>query len=87
MSKEIYTCDACHYTFEAETGCDHCPDCGKKYHVFGDSHMEQIAKQHGISYTAELPIDPSLAAACDEGKIAEINGPWLDKIVDMLEEQ
>lgn len=21
MSKEIYTCDACHYTFEAETGC------------------------------------------------------------------
>ena len=64
-----------------------CPDCGKKYHVFGDSHMEQIAKQHGISYTAELPIDPSLAAACDEGKIAEINGPWLDKIVDMLEEQ
>ena len=30
MSKEIYTCDACHYTFEAETGCDQCPDCGKK---------------------------------------------------------
>ena len=26
MSKEIYTCDACHYTFEAETGCDQCPD-------------------------------------------------------------
>ena len=30
MSKEIYTCDACHYTFEAETGCDQCPDCAKK---------------------------------------------------------
>ena len=30
MSKEIYTCDACHYIFEAETGCDQCPDCGKK---------------------------------------------------------
>lgn len=28
--KEIYTSDACHYTFEAETGCDQCPDCGKK---------------------------------------------------------
>ena len=28
MSKKIYTCDACHYTFEAETGCDQCPDCG-----------------------------------------------------------
>ena len=33
MSKEIYTCDACHYTFEAETGCDQCPDCGKN--LFG----------------------------------------------------
>lgn len=30
MRKEIYTCDACHYTFEAEAGCDQCPDCGKK---------------------------------------------------------
>ena len=30
MSKTIYTCDACHYTFEAEAGCDQCPDCGKK---------------------------------------------------------
>ena len=24
MRKEIYTCDACHYTFEAEAGCDQC---------------------------------------------------------------
>ena len=30
MRKEIYTCDACHYTFEAEAGCDQCPDSGKK---------------------------------------------------------
>ncbi len=28
--KEIYTSDACHYTFEAEVGCDQCPDCGKE---------------------------------------------------------
>ena len=30
MNKEIYTCDACRYIFEAESGCDQCPDCGKK---------------------------------------------------------
>ena len=30
MSKKIYTCDACHYTFETETECGQCPDCGKK---------------------------------------------------------
>lgn len=30
MIKDIYTCDSCHYTFEAEAGCNQCPDCGKK---------------------------------------------------------
>lgn len=33
MSKEIYTCDACHYTFEAETGCDQCPGIAAKKRV------------------------------------------------------
>ena len=30
MSKKIYTCDACHHTFEAQAGCDQCPYCSKK---------------------------------------------------------
>lgn len=25
----IYTCDSCRYIFEAEAGCNQCPDCGK----------------------------------------------------------
>ena len=46
MSKEIYTCDACHYTFEAETGCDQCPDCGKKRVRPADN---QESKESGAS--------------------------------------
>ena len=64
-----------------------CPDCNKKYHIFGDSNMKQIADQYGISYTAELPINPELATACDEGAIETIDAPWLEKIVDMLEKE
>ena len=49
--------------------------------------MKQIADQYGISYTAELPINPELATACDEGAIETIDAPWLEKIVDMLEKE
>ena len=46
MSKKIYTCDACHYTFEAETGCDQCPDCGKK-RVRPADEQESKEYKHG----------------------------------------
>ena len=38
MSKKIYTCDACHHTFEAQAGCDQCPDCSKKRVRPADEH-------------------------------------------------
>ena len=28
-SKDVFTCDTCHYIFEAEIPCTQCPDCGK----------------------------------------------------------
>lgn len=64
-----------------------CPHCGVQSRVFGESHLEQIASKHGIELIAELPIDPAIAAACDEGRAEEIEGDWLDQIVDMLEKK
>ncbi len=48
-----------------------CPDCGKRHEIFGKSHIEEIAKRHGLKVLARLPIDPALAAACDAGKVEE----------------
>lgn len=62
-----------------------CPDCGKEYPVFGESHVEKVAKEFEISQTAKLPINPKLAAACDKGMIELFEGDWLDNIADMLE--
>ena len=45
-----------------------CPDCGKKHAIFGESHIDQVAKEHNIPVLARLPIDPAVAAACDAGK-------------------
>jgi len=65
--------------------CFICPDCGKEYQIFGESHIEEIAQKHKIDMTAKLPINPKLAAACDRGMIELYEGDWLDTLADRLE--
>lgn len=64
-----------------------CPDCGKQIKLFGESHIDEIAKKYNIDTVAKLPIDPKLASACDEGNIEDFEGEWLEnifkKITDM----
>lgn len=61
-----------------------CPDCGKEIHVFGESHIDEIAQKHGVETVARMPIDPKLAAACDAGTIESFNGTWLDSVLEKL---
>ncbi|MFY9379706.1 MAG: Mrp/NBP35 family ATP-binding protein, partial [Acutalibacteraceae bacterium] len=39
-----------------------CPDCGKEIKVFGESHIEKIAKDKSLDILGKIPIDPRLAA-------------------------
>lgn len=55
-----------------------CPDNGRDYKIFGDSHIDEIAKEHNLSVIAKLPINPELAAACDKGEVESICGNWFD---------
>ena len=57
-----------------------CPDCGKEHSIFGESRIEEFAKQFDIPVCAKLPIDPKLAAACDKGTIELYGGSWLDEL-------
>ena len=62
-----------------------CPDCGKKIQVFGDSHIEEIAKEYGLPVLARIPMNPKLAAACDKGMIELFKGDWLQDAVSAIE--
>ena len=62
-----------------------CPDNGKEYKIFGESHLETIAREHHIHVTARLPIDPRIAESCDQGQIEFYEGPWLDPVLEMLD--
>ena len=61
-----------------------CPDCGKKHHIFGESHIEEIAKAHSVDTVSQIPINNKLAAAVDAGAIELFEGDWLDNIADKL---
>ncbi len=61
-----------------------CPDNGKNYAVFGDSHIDEIAATHGLPVLARLPIDPSIAAACDKGEIESLDAPWFGEAAELL---
>ena len=48
-----------------------CPDCGKRHYIFGASHAGETCLLYGIDMLGQLPIDPTLAAACDRGAIEQ----------------
>lgn len=62
-----------------------CPDCGKQLHVFGESHIDEVAAKYDLKVLGKLPIDPTLAASCDNGVIELFEGDWLNAAADLLE--
>lgn len=63
----------------------HCPDNGKDYKIFGESHLEQTAAAYGLKVLANLPIDPAIAAACDAGKAEELELTAINDCCSYLE--
>ena len=62
-----------------------CPDCGKQIELFGHSKAEAVANQFSLPFLGRLPIDPAVAALCDEGRIEEVQLPALDIACDAVE--
>lgn len=64
-----------------------CPDCGKHIKVFGDSHIEEIAKENGLEVLGQIPMRSETARLCDEGRIEELNADYLDHACDVILEK
>jgi len=64
-----------------------CPDCGKQIKVFGESHIDEVAKEHGLDVLAKMPMNPKLAALCDKGMLELMETDVLDSAVDVIEEK
>ena len=63
-----------------------CPDCGKKIEVFGKSHLDAVAAEHGVPILARLPIDPKVAEAYDSGLMETVNTDDLSNAIAAVEQ-
>jgi len=62
-----------------------CPDCSKRYDIFGSGGARQYAEEAGIPFLGEIPINIQLRVRGDEGQaMANFNdphvGPYLERI-------
>ena len=62
-----------------------CPDCGKKISVFGESHLDEIAKKFDLPVLARLPIDPAVAQAYDNGLMETVATDAISGVVEAVE--
>jgi Mrp family chromosome partitioning ATPase len=62
-----------------------CPDCEKQIKVFGDSHIEEIAKEYHLEVLAKLPINPEFAKVVDQGVVELFEGDWMEPVADKIE--
>lgn len=62
-----------------------CPDCGKHIRLFGQSHIEEVAAELNVPLLGKMPLNPEYAETVDRGRVFEIQNPFLDKGVEVLE--
>ena len=61
-----------------------CPNCKEKHFIYGESHVDDLAEAFDIKQVVKIPIDPTVAALCDEGKVEEIDAPYLDAFLERI---
>lgn len=61
-----------------------CPDCGKKIEVFGESKLDDVAKEYNLDVLGRIPIDSKLAKACDAGAIELMENDSLDSAAQII---
>ncbi len=62
-----------------------CPDCKKRYNIFGESHIDDVAKENGIKLISKLPINQNVAKLCDKGTIELFEENYLEDAADEIE--
>ncbi len=61
-----------------------CPDCKKKFNIYGESKIEEVASKYGIQTIDKLPINPEIASSCDKGELELLNVNYLKNTIEKL---
>lgn len=61
-----------------------CEDCGKKINIFGESQIDETAKELGVPVLAKLPINPDISKLVDAGRIYDAACSEFDEFISAL---
>lgn len=64
--------------------CFYCPKCNEAHPIFGISHLEELAAEHGIEHILRLPIAPGIAPRVDAGLIEHIQLPGVHEFAGSI---
>ena len=61
-----------------------CPKCAEKIPLFGESHLEDFAKEMKFNILGKLPLNSNNTALMDKGEIEKISLPEMQNIIDAI---
>ena len=61
-----------------------CPDCGRKISVFGESHIDEAAKELDLPVLGKMPIDAGLSEAVEQEKFYQVSNEYLAAAVNKV---
>lgn len=64
-----------------------CPDCGRIIKVFGESKLEETAKELNLDILDRVPIDPVIAHLSDKGSFETFEHGYLTEAVQTIEDR
>jgi len=59
-----------------------CPHCATQIRLFGETHATAVAREYEVPIIAELPVDPALARAADDGRIESYTSDAVARYAD-----
>ena len=62
-----------------------CADCDKRHQIFGESKIDEVAVANNLQVLAKLPIDPTIARACDNGQVEEVELGAINEVAERIE--
>ena len=62
-----------------------CPDCGKEIKIFGESNLQETAKELGLNILGRIPIDPAMASLADKGEFERFSNDYLAEAAREIE--
>ena len=62
-----------------------CPDCGRQIKVFGESHIDETARELGVPVLGRIPMEEKTAKLVDEGAAELVGDKYVKDAVEAIE--